>query len=57
MSLEDVFHSFCVFGAGSKEINPTMDGAKFGKMFRDLNLLDKKLTATDIDIIFARAKE
>ena len=54
--LEQVFVSFCSFGAGSKDVVPMMEGAKFGKLFRDLKLLDKKLTATDVDIIFARAK-
>jgi len=54
--LEQVFISFCSFGAGSKDVVPLMDGAKFGKLFRDLKLLDKKLTSTDVDIIFTRAK-
>lgn len=56
MDLEQVFMSFCSFGAGSKEVVPLMDGAKFSRLFRDLKLLDKKLTVTDVDIIFAKAK-
>ena len=52
--LEEVFESFCSFGAGSKDSGPMMDNAKFAKMFRDLKLLDKKLTETDVDIIFNR---
>ena len=52
--LEEVFESFCSFGAGSKGSDPMMDNAKFAKMFRDLKLLDKKFTETDVDIIFNR---
>jgi hypothetical protein len=51
--LEATFNSFCAFGAGAKG-GATMDNAKFAKLFRDLKILDKKLTATDIDIIFSR---
>lgn len=36
----------------------TMEGKQFVKIFKDLNLLDKKrLTTTDIDLIFAKIKE
>lgn len=52
--LELVFDSFCAFGAGAKGGPAMMDNAKFAKLFRDLKILDKKLTATDIDIIFNR---
>ena len=53
-SLEDAFREFCSFG--DKDSAPLMDGSKFAKMCRDSKLLDKKLTATDVDIIFAKAK-
>lgn len=33
-----------------------MDGAKFAKMTKDLKLLDKNLTSTDVDIIFTKVK-
>jgi len=33
-----------------------MDGKSFAKMAKDTKLLDKKLTSTDIDLIFARIK-
>ncbi|XP_068676012.1 tubulin polymerization-promoting protein family member 2-like [Montipora capricornis] len=49
-----VFKSFCAFGAGGKDAQPMMDNAKFGKLFRDLKLYDKKFTSTDTDIIFNR---
>lgn len=52
--LLDIFKSFCAFGAGSKDAQPLMDNAKFGKLFRDLKLYDKKFTSTDTDIIFNR---
>ena len=52
--LETVFKSFCAFGAGAKGGQAQMDNSKFAKLFRDLKILDKKLTATDIDIIFNR---
>lgn len=52
--LKTVFNSFCAFGAGSKDAQATMDNAKFGKLFRDLKLYDKKFTSTDTDIIFNR---
>ena len=57
-TLGEVFRSFCSFG--SKETaaaaSPQMDNAKFAKMTRDCKLLDKKLTSTDVDIIFAKVK-
>ncbi|XP_068737286.1 tubulin polymerization-promoting protein family member 2-like [Montipora capricornis] len=49
-----VFKSFCAFGAGGTDAQPMMDNAKFGKLFRDLRLNDKKFTSTDTDIIFNR---
>ena len=52
--LNTIFNSFCAFGAGGKDAQATMDNAKFGKLFRDLKLYDKKFTSTDTDIIFNR---
>lgn len=55
--MEAVFKSFCAFGAGDKgSAAAMMDGAKLAKMSRDLKLLDKNLTATDIDIMFSKVK-
>ena len=54
--LEETFREFCAFGAGSKDSTALMDGAKFAKLCRDMKLLDKKLTPTDVDIIFAKSK-
>ena len=55
-AMEDVFRSFCTFGSGLHEDVALMDGAKFGKFCRDTKILDKKLTSTDADIIFAQVK-
>lgn len=33
-----------------------MDGKTFAKVSKDCNLLDKKLTPTDVDLIFAKVK-
>ncbi len=53
-TLEDVFRDFCVFGAkGSPSL---MEGAKFAKLCRDMKLLDKNVSSTEVDIIFQRAK-
>ena len=53
LSLETVFKSFSAFRAG-EESTPLMDNAEFAKFTRDLKLLDKLLTPTDVDIIFFR---
>jgi hypothetical protein len=34
-----------------------MEGKSFAKLAKDCKLLDKKLTATDIDLIFAKVKD
>ena len=54
VGMEDVFKSFCAFGA--KGASPVMDGAKLAKMTRDLKLLGKTLTSIDIDIMFSKVK-
>jgi hypothetical protein len=33
-----------------------MEGKTFAKLAKDCNLLDKKVTVTDIDLIFAKVK-
>jgi hypothetical protein len=48
-SLEQVFASF-----NGKE--KTMEGKVFAKLCKDCHLIDKKLTATDVDLIFAKIK-
>lgn len=49
-SLDEVFHSFT---GGAND----MDGKTFAKMAKDTKILDKNLTATDIDLIFAKVKD
>ncbi len=34
-----------------------MDGKTFAKVAKDCKLIDKKFTATDVDLIFAKAKD
>jgi hypothetical protein len=48
--LTQVFKDYC-----GKET--TMEGKAFAKVAKDCNLLDKKLTATDVDLIFAKVKD
>jgi len=54
--MEDVFKSFCAFGGGAASGPALMDGAKLAKLTRDVKLLDKNLTSTDVDIIFSKVK-
>ena len=55
--MEELFRSFCAFGADkSASAVALLDGAKFAKMTKDLKLLDKNLTSTDVDIIFTKVK-
>lgn len=35
----------------------TMEGKTFAKVAKDCKLIDKKMTATDIDLIFAKVKD
>lgn len=49
-SLKEVFQGFT---AGAAD----MDGKTFAKMAKDCKILDKALTATDIDLIFAKVKD
>ena len=50
-ALQKTFSDYC--GAGQN----TMDGKGFAKMAKDTKLIDKKLTATDVDMTFAKIKE
>eukprot|EP01065_Artemidia_motanka_P008551 TRINITY_DN14307_c0_g1_i1.p1 TRINITY_DN14307_c0_g1~~TRINITY_DN14307_c0_g1_i1.p1 ORF type:complete len:440 (+),score=142.74 TRINITY_DN14307_c0_g1_i1:73-1392(+) len=55
MSLEDVFGSFCAFGAGGNA-KAELDGGKFAKLCKDTKLIDKKFTTTDVDLLFSKVK-
>ena len=48
-SLLDLFNAFSTSGE--------MDGRQFAKFAKDCKILDKKLTATDIDLIFPKIKD
>ena len=52
--MDELFRSYCAFGA--KDAAPLMDNAKFAKFARETKILDKKLAASDIDIIFSKVK-
>lgn len=58
VNMEELFKSFCAFGADKSGAAGAamLDGAKFAKMTKDLKLLDKNLTSTDVDIIFTKVK-
>uniref|UniRef100_A0A0G4HN69 EF-hand domain-containing protein n=1 Tax=Chromera velia CCMP2878 TaxID=1169474 RepID=A0A0G4HN69_9ALVE len=53
MELGDLQAVFQGFAGGATEL----DGKSFAKLSKDCALLDKKLTATDIDLIFAKVKD
>ena len=48
--LKAVFADYC---GGQK----TMEGKSFAKLAKDTKLIDKKLTNTDVDLIFAKVKD
>ena len=52
--MDELFKSYCAFGA--KDAAPLMDNAKFAKFARETKILDKRLLASDIDIIFSKVK-
>lgn len=49
-TFQDIFHAFT---GGAKE----MEGRQLAKLAKDCSLLDKKLTSTDVDLIFAKVKD
>jgi hypothetical protein len=49
-TLQQVFNSY----NGTQK---TMEGKSFLKIVKDCKLIDKKLTATDVDLIFAKVKD
>jgi len=53
MNKNDIQTIFRAFTNGS----PDMDGRQFAKLAKDCKLIDKKLTATDVDLIFAKIKD
>ena len=54
MEAKNDLHSIYVVFCGAKT---EMDGKTFAKLCKDTKLLDKKLTATDVDLIFAKSKD
>lgn len=48
-SVQQIYHQFTAN-------KPDMDGKTFAKVAKDCHLIDAKLTATDVDLIFAKIK-
>ncbi|KAL4440442.1 hypothetical protein ABPG75_003443 [Micractinium tetrahymenae] len=56
--LRSVFLGFAAFGAPRGTVPPTeLDGARFIKLCKESGLVGRQLSATDCDLIFAKAKE
>ncbi|KRX06375.1 hypothetical protein PPERSA_04988 [Pseudocohnilembus persalinus] len=51
-SSKDLKHTFKIMTQGKNEI----DGKTFAKMAKDCEILDKNLTLTQVDLIFAKVK-
>lgn len=54
--LRAVFERYCSFGAGAAKTHE-LDSAKFMKIFKDNQLLDRNLKQQDVDLIFTRVKK
>jgi len=55
LGVDDIFVAFASFGMGG-ELQTEMDGAKFAKLCRDCDLVDKNFTSVDVDLAFTKAK-
>mmetsp|Transcript_16422 Transcript_16422/g.14102 ORF Transcript_16422/g.14102 Transcript_16422/m.14102 type:complete len:95 (-) Transcript_16422:370-654(-) len=53
MQTQELEYVFTKFAGGNVE----MDGRQFTKTIKDAGLVDKTFTTTDVDIIFAKAKD
>ena len=53
--LNEKFLAFCSYGTRSPETQ--LDGAKFSKLCRDSGLIDKQLSQTDVELIFAKVRD
>jgi len=54
---DPVYERFMAFSSfGAKEQAGQLDGKLFAKLCKETGVIDKKCTATDVDLIFARAK-
>ncbi|KAK9829714.1 hypothetical protein WJX72_007506 [[Myrmecia] bisecta] len=52
--MQNIFLAFASYGTRQPETQ--LDGAKFAKFCKETNLIDKKFTAIDVDIIFSKVK-
>jgi hypothetical protein len=55
-ALRRMFDQFCAFGAGQRQEAAGLDNARLAKFAKDSGLLDRRLTRTDVDLIFTRVK-
>ena len=55
--LLEKFNAFCSFGSNRAVTASEIDNFKFSKLCKECNIIDKKVTTTDVDIIFNRAKK
>jgi hypothetical protein len=55
MGVKEVYMEFANFGGGNAKTDE-MDNVKFAKLAKDCKLLSKKVTKTDIDLIFTKVK-
>ena len=54
---DPVYERFMAFSSfGDKTQAGQLDGKLFAKLCKETGIIDKKCTATDVDLIFARAK-
>ncbi len=57
VELQDVFWTFASFGHRATDANKEqIDGVRFTKMMKDCGIVNKKLTAADCDLIFAKVR-
>ncbi len=61
--LHAAFRAFAIFGAGGTPKSgaagpkaPVLDSGRFVKLVRDSGLLDGRLTATSVELIFSKVK-
>ena len=55
--LKQRFSAFCSFGSSRAVDSDEIDNFKFSKLCKDCGIIDKKVTTTDVDIIFNKAKK
>lgn len=57
VSLKDIYTKYVEFGSTATAQKKGLTSANFMKMMKDAELVSGKLTRTDVDLIFTKAKE